>query len=63
MRALLVAALTIASLLVPPPAAAAHGWHAAYVDQSPWPVLSPGATTSYTVRFRNAGTEPWVRGP
>lgn len=44
------------------PAAAAHGWHAAYVDQSQWPVLAPGATTSYTVRFRNAGSEPWVRG-
>src|SRR3990170_7308109 len=44
------------------PAAAAHGWHAAYVDQSQWPVLAPGATTSYTVRFRNAGTESWVRG-
>lgn len=61
-RVLLAAALTLASLLVPMPAAAAHGWHASYVDQSQWPVLAPGATTSYTVRFRNAGTEAWVRG-
>lgn len=58
----LVAALLLVTLGAPAPAAAAHGWHATFVDQSPWPRLSPGATTSYTVRFRNTGTEAWVRG-
>jgi glucose/arabinose dehydrogenase len=61
-RVTLVAALVAGSLLIPAPAAAAHGWHAAYVDQSPWPTLDPGETTSYQVRFRNSGTESWIRG-
>jgi glucose/arabinose dehydrogenase len=61
-RLLAVLALVLTSLVLPAPAAASHGWHAAYVDQSPWPKLLPGATTSYTVRFRNTGTETWTRG-
>lgn len=55
-------ALIAASVAVPLPVAASHGWHAAYVDQSPWPKLLPGAATSNTVRFRNTGTEAWTRG-
>lgn len=50
------------SAVAPAPAAAAHGWHSAFVSQDPWPTLAPGATASYTVRFRNTGTEVWVRG-
>jgi glucose/arabinose dehydrogenase len=48
---------------VPPsPAIAATGFHSAWVDQSPWPVLRPGATIAYTIHFRNTGTEAWQRG-
>lgn len=57
-----VLAILVASTLMATPAEASHGWHAAFVDQSPWPKLMPGATTSYTVRFRNTGTETWTRG-
>jgi len=52
----------LSTLAAPLPAAAAHGWHAAFVDRSPWPRLAPGATASYTVRFRNTGSETWTRG-
>ncbi|HET8568487.1 MAG TPA: PQQ-dependent sugar dehydrogenase [Candidatus Limnocylindria bacterium] len=60
---LLIAAAVIAvSAVAGAPAAATHGWHAAWVGQDPWPVLVPGAVTSYTFRFRNTGTETWQRG-
>src|SRR3989442_3812011 len=49
-------------MLVPLPAAGATGWHAAWLDQSPWPVLRPSAIVSYTLHFRNTGTETWQRG-
>src|SRR5438445_521693 len=52
----------VCAVIAPRPAAAATGFHAAWLDQSPWPVLSPGATTSYTVRFRNTGDQTWQRG-
>lgn len=42
------------------PPAATYG--SAFVDQTPWPTLQPGATTSVTVRFRNTGTATWTRG-
>src|SRR6266849_7418537 len=61
LRAALVAPIVLASLLVQP-ALAAPGFHAAWVDQSPWPTLRPGATVSYTIHFRNTGTETWQRG-
>ena len=60
-RISLVAPLLLVSLLAQP-ALAAPGFHAAWVDQSPWPVLRPGAAISYTVHFRNTGTEAWQRG-
>jgi glucose/arabinose dehydrogenase len=44
------------------PALAAPGFHAAWIDQSPWPTLRPGGTVSYTIRFRNTGDVPWNRG-
>ncbi len=46
----------------PTPVAAATGFHAAWVSQEPWPTLSPGATVTYSLRFRNSGTETWQRG-
>ena len=61
LRLPLLAPLLLASLFVQP-ALAATGFHAAWVDQSPWPTLRPGATVSYTVHFRNTGTETWQRG-
>lgn len=38
------------------------GFHSAWVGQDPYPVLAPGATVSYTLRFRNTGTQTWQRG-
>src|SRR5262249_10536915 len=63
-RALLAAvcAVLVAATLAPTPVAGATGWHSAWIDESAWPVLRPGATTSYTMHFRNTGTEPWQRG-
>ena len=65
MRQLLGAAFAaslVITALSPRPALGATGFHAAWLDQSTWPVLRPGATTTYTVRFRNTGTETWERG-
>src|SRR5438445_1579479 len=61
LRAAVLAPLLLASLLAQP-ASAAPGFHAAWVDQSPWPTLRPGGTVSYTLHFRNTGTETWQRG-
>jgi glucose/arabinose dehydrogenase len=60
-RVALFAPLVLASLLAQP-AAAAPGFHSAWVDESPWPTLRPGGTVSYTLHFRNTGTETWQRG-
>src|SRR2546430_11738975 len=64
MRALACATVLalVCAVIAPRPAAAATGFHAAWLDQSPWPVLSPGATTSYTVRFRNTRDQTRQRG-
>ena len=61
LRAAVAASLAITALS-PRPASGATGFHAAWIDQSSWPVLRPAATTTYTVRFRNTGTETWERG-
>jgi glucose/arabinose dehydrogenase len=63
-RALLAAICLslVAATLVPAHAVGATGWHSAWLDQSPWPVLRPNATVAYTLRFRNTGTETWQRG-
>src|SRR5256885_2052696 len=61
LRVALLAPLVLISLLSQP-ALAASGFHAAWVDQSPWPRLRPGGTVSYTIHYRNTGTEPWQRG-
>src|SRR5213592_539214 len=61
LRVALLAPLVLVSLLIQP-AAAAPGYHAAWVDQSPWPTLRPGATVPYTIHFRNTGDTTWQRG-
>ncbi len=60
LRLAVLAALLLA--LFAQPAQAAPGFHAAWVDQSPWPTLRPGATVSYTIHFRNTGDTTWQRG-
>src|SRR5438270_7289273 len=42
--------------------ALAFAFHSSLVDQGPSPTLGPGATTTYTIRFRNIGIAPWQRG-
>jgi glucose/arabinose dehydrogenase len=59
--AALLASLAVISLQ-PQPAMAAPGFHAAWVDQSPWPTLRPGATVPYTIHYRNTGDTSWNRG-
>ena len=44
----------------PPPPTTTY--HSAFVDESAFPTLAPGATTQLTLRFRNSGTATWVRG-
>jgi glucose/arabinose dehydrogenase len=61
LRVVLLAPLILVSLLSQP-ALAAPGFHSAWVDQSPWPTLRPGATVAYTLHFRNTGTEAWQKG-
>src|SRR5256885_3827722 len=62
-RLALLAPLLLASLFLDAqPALAAPGFHAAWVDQSPWPTLRPGSTVSYTIHFRNTGDTTWNRG-
>ncbi|MGH2498935.1 MAG: PQQ-dependent sugar dehydrogenase [Candidatus Limnocylindria bacterium] len=40
-----------------------HGFHSAWVSQSPYPTLAPGATSApYTITFRNTGTRAWRKG-
>jgi glucose/arabinose dehydrogenase len=60
-RVALLLSLVLASLSSQP-AQAAPGYHAAWLDQSPWPTLRPEATVSYTIHFRNTGDTTWVRG-
>ena len=37
-------------------------FHSAFVDQSMFPTLAPGATTQLTLHFRNTGTATWRKG-
>ena len=46
--------------VIPPPTTAIFG--SQWVDQSAYPVLAPGAIGRVTLRFRNTGTTPWIRG-
>ena len=59
------ALLTAALALAAPPfgvVAAPADFHAAWVDQSQYPTLASGDTTTYTIHFRNTGTAEWRRG-
>ncbi|HEV2250834.1 MAG TPA: CAP domain-containing protein [Candidatus Limnocylindria bacterium] len=44
---------------VPPPAGT---FHSAFVSESAWPTLAPGASATLTVTFQNTGTATWQRG-
>jgi len=61
-RAAIVAVVLYAMVATPAPAQASSGWNAAFLSQDPWPTVAPGAVVSYTIRFRNAGTQTWQRG-
>jgi glucose/arabinose dehydrogenase len=56
----------VASLLLaggrPADAVTLVGFHSAWVGQDPWPTIVAGSTTTYSLRFRNTGTEAWQRG-
>ena len=58
----MVAAVVMLAASLPFRAAAATGFHTAWLDQDAWPTLVPGAQVSYTFHFRNTGTEAWQRG-
>ncbi len=45
-----------------PPAPPILSYNSGFLDQTAWPTLAPGTSTSVTVRFKNTGTAPWVRG-
>ena len=59
--ALLSVGLTFMASNIGSPATA-FAFHSSLVDQGPSPSLGPGATTTYTMRFRNIGLVPWQRG-
>lgn len=42
--------------------APAPTYHSAFVDESPFPTLAPGATSQLTLHFRNTGTATWQKG-
>jgi len=61
------ALVVVASLLLAfgRPAAAVTqlpGFHSAWVSQDPWPSMGAGATTTYSLKFRNTGSEMWQKG-
>ena len=41
---------------------AAPTFHSAFVDQSAYPTMAAGTSTTVSVRFRNTGTATWQRG-
>ncbi|HEV2009489.1 MAG TPA: PQQ-dependent sugar dehydrogenase [Candidatus Limnocylindria bacterium] len=60
--ALVVAAVMVLGVALPLRAAAAAGFHTAWVGEDPWPTLAAGQQVSYTFHYRNTGTEAWQRG-
>lgn len=60
--ALVVAAVVVLGVALPLRAAAAAGFHTAWVDEDAWPTLAAGQQISYTFHYRNTGTETWQRG-
>jgi glucose/arabinose dehydrogenase len=65
-RAALGVLVVVAALgAFPRPAAAVTtpvGFHSAWAGQDPWPAIASGTTTTYSLRFKNTGTETWQRG-
>ena len=59
--ALLIGGSTVV-LSVVAPSTLAVGYHAQLVDEGASPTLAPGGTAAYTMRFRNVGLAPWLRG-
>ena len=49
----------LASLCAPPNARTVH---ASFVNQSPFPVIAPGASASVTVSLKNTGATAWRKG-
>jgi uncharacterized protein YkwD len=45
---------------VPPPPT--QSFHAAFQSESAWPTLTPGTSSTLTVKFRNTGTATWQKG-
>lgn len=45
-----------------PQASASLDFRSAWVDQSAYPSVAPGATAQVTLHFRNTGTQTWQRG-
>ena len=60
--AFIAAAIVVLGAGLPLRAAAATGFHTAWVDQDPWPTLAAGQQIAYTLHYRNTGTETWQRG-
>lgn len=42
--------------------APAPTFHAAFQNESAWPTLTPGTSTTLTVKFQNTGTATWQKG-
>lgn len=62
---IVLASLVVGSVMVlseTSPKSLSFAFHAQLIDESPSPTLAPGATTAYTVHFRNLGLMPWQRG-
>src|ERR1700682_2622135 len=59
---LVLAAVVVFAAAFPLQAAAASGFHTAWVDEDPWPTLAAGQQIAYTFHYRNTGTETWQRG-
>lgn len=60
-------AIFLALLLVAPAQHAAAeqapaGWHSAWVTQSEYPTMDSGEVREFWIRFRNTGSETWIRG-
>lgn len=60
--AMIAVILSVGSLSLASPAAAATGFHVAYFSESSFLTLGAGQTGQFSVGFTNTGTEPFVKG-
>lgn len=51
-----------AAQAVASPSALSAGWHSRWVAQSDYPAMTPGEVRAFWIRFRNVGTEAWLKG-